>query len=367
MQSFEGKKVLLVCSDPGAAQAVLLLHPPLCQRGATVTTVARHFGARLARQGSLPLEKRSLAYGGLQKVRRYLKINRPDCIITGTSLSDDLERNYIQEGKQLGIPTISFVDWWTRVKERFIHLRTYKAVVPDWICANNQQIAADLRKWRKNVRVRTVGHPYLSKIVKQPVLSWKSRQNLRRALRLAVPGKIVLFFPEPQFPPTGFDQFRIFTEILKAVRGVAHLSLNLILKFHPNGQQPALIRRYHDLVEQYGYPRLRVRFVLNQHPVLELIDLADLVWGMNTTPLLEAMLRGKLVSSFAPQVEQGVPFSKAAGFCPSAGAYSEIAPLVRALLTDSQFVRRAVARQKRYRLPQDDFIKSVISLIQSLV
>lgn len=373
MDTLRDKTIVIVCSDPGAAQVVLLLHSILSAQHAQIRVIARHSGKKIAQNMNISVESRHQAYGSYSDIIRYLREERVDAIVTGTSLKDDIERMYIRAGTSLGILTLSFIDWWTSIRARFSYTRRKKIILPDWVGVVDDHAAALVRSTLgRTVNVVVMGHPYLTAIARQKHLSTTQKREIIKELQLIVGASTIVFFPEPLYPKTGFNQFIIFQKIIQEIYQMLKknpaLKVNLILKFHPNGQQPRLLSRYRRLVAFSSNPRIVVRYVCNEYSVGALIDLADFVWGMNTTPLLEGMLRGKLVSSFLPDVSiPGIPFTREAGFCQSVDTYDKIIPLVKRLMTDQKFVRMALLKQKKYILPKKDFAQTMIHLLTSYV
>ncbi|UCC95300.1 MAG: hypothetical protein JSW40_00705 [Candidatus Omnitrophota bacterium] len=362
-----GKRICIVCSDPGAAQGALLLNSALRKQGVKISVVARGAAKKIANRLGIRIVNRQNAYSGCRPIRFYLQANTFDCVITGTSLYDDLERNYIKAARKLGIYTISFIDWWTNYRQRFIHSRTNKLYLPDVVCVVDKIAARRCcREFGRSTRILITGNPYLSRIMKGRNKRGGEKKTLLIQLGLKTSLKTILYFAEPLY--RGYNQFEIFQKIVSALQKVtesANTRMNLIVKFHPSGKDPYIYRRYRKIVRSILEEKCFTKFVNQQYNVGMLIESADYVWGINTTPMLEAMLKGKLVSSLLPKNHfVDIPFLKRAGFCPSADAYEQFPRLVKNLLTNEKFVRKAIIRQRRYKMPKENFVRTITTLLR---
>ncbi|MDD5072685.1 MAG: hypothetical protein PHX64_02385 [Candidatus Omnitrophica bacterium] len=365
-----GKKIIMAIRDPGASQAVLLLYRPLKKLGANVCVAARGPGFPLAVEAGTGPDVRRQAQSGYPYICDFVRAERPDLIVTGTSINDDLERDYIKAGKACGVPVVSFIDWWTNFEKRFIYSKTGETCVPDWICVVDGIAEGLCRKYFGNrARIVRTGNPYFSSATAPLRGLGNIRKRMLRQLSLDPGTKTILYLAEPTEPPVEYNQFKIFERVageLSKVSAGYGKSLNLIVKFHPNGEKEDIYRRYGRIAKEKLAGNINVRMVKKKYNASELIASSDYVWGMNTTPLFEAMMRGRLVSSFLPGVDiPGIPFLKMAGYCPSANAYSQFPGLVRSLLTDEKFVRKARLAQKRYEMPRENFFKTFCGIAKA--
>jgi hypothetical protein len=369
LKRLKGKKIIVVCSDPGASQTLPFLIKNLKGNKADVFVIARYSGRYFANERGLNINKNRFAYSNCRAIKRFINQKRPDFIITGTSLRDDLERNYIKASRSLKIPVLSIIDWWTSFRRRFTHSKTKELCIPDWICVVDKVAEKMCREELGNkVNIMVTGNPYFSYISKSGRTSASDKRGVLKKLNLDSDRPTILYLAEPTEPPMGYDQFNIFRHVTQEVSRVAKTyrkKYNFIIKFHPNGEKSHIYRKY-ERISNVLDNSCNISMVRQQYNIGELIDSADYVWGMNTTPLLEAILRGKLVSSFLHDVDfSGVPFAKKANFCPSADDYRQYGALIRNLLTDNGFVRRAIERQKRYRIPKEDFANKICGILKS--
>lgn len=365
MHSARGK-VVLVGSDPGAAQVVFLLYEKLRERGWDVSVVARSAGMRVAEKLHIPITSESDAYSSNETIREYLGREKPNAIVCGTSLEDDLERNYITAGNAFSIPTVAVIDWWMNYKERFVHTKTHALCLPQWVCVNDEGAKGMVEKELGNaVQVLVTGNPYFLDALVRCTVSERDVADVAQGLHLNAGTSTILFIAEPIYPPY-INQFEIFERIAIEVQKnlTAHQKrLNVIIKFHPSALGEDIQRRYREIAERIFDERCVVRLVA-EYDIHTLIEAADYVWGMNSAPLLEAILRGVLTSSFLPEVPfMGVPFQRAAGFCPSADSFDQFPLLIEKLLVDESWLEVAKKQQKQYSMPKDRFIPTIMDLL----
>lgn len=364
-----GKKIFIVCSDPGASQTAPFLIQSLKKKGVEVALVAQRSGRYFAGELGIDIIKDREAYSDYRSIKRFIKLERPDFVVTGTSLRDDLERNYINASRLFNIPTLSIIDWWTGFNRRFTHSKTKKLCIPDWVCVVDE-VARDMlrRELKDKVKIAVTGNPYFSYVAKSAKRPSDSKKYINEGSNLSDGVSTILFLAEPTEPPMGYNQFEIFKRVAKEVRDIAGpygRRFNFIIKFHPNGEKPKIYRRYERISNMFLENKCNVRLVKRQYNISMLIDSADYVWGMNTTPLLEAMVRNKLVSSFLHGVDfSGVPFAKKANFCPSADNYSQYHSLITNLLTNEKFAEEAKMKQSKYRVPKEDFGNKICGIIE---
>lgn len=366
--NLNGKRIFIVCSDPGAAQAVVILQKELKAKGADVLIVARRSGKGFASEVEIEIYKRKEAYRYFYSIQKFVSHKKPNVIITGTSLKDDLERNYIKAGRLSNIPVLSFIDWWTNFKQRFIHSRTKELCIPDIICViDKAALKMCIKELDNKTQIIVTGNPYFSQVIERMVKQKVGQKKLLLELGLDPERMTILYFAEPFYHR--FNQFDIFAKVTSAISRVIEsdaIKLNIIVKFHPNGQKPEIFKKYKDIIDSNLSKGCLSKLIFKEHDVGKLIESADYVWGMNTTPMLEAILRGKLVSSFLPGFNvSGIPFLKNAHFCPSADSYKEFPELIKNLLINKKFVQRAIKRQNRYKIPKENFAETICNIIDS--
>ncbi len=368
---FKNKEIFIVCSDPGASQAILLLYKKLKFTKVNIVVIARNSGQRFAHNAGIRVYKDKDAYSNYKSIEKFLRQQTaPNMIVTGTSLRDNLERNYIRASRALNIPVISLIDWWTNVEERFIHTQNRQLCLPDLVCVPDL-LAKKIcqKKFGSKTRIAITGNPYLSNIASNYKHSHKQRKNILKNLGLDTSLKTILFLAEPTEPFAGFDQFEIFRRIaLELTKTVDKYkkSFNLIIKFHPNGEKKTIYRKYEDIVNKIIEKKCKIALVKKKNNIHDLISVSDYIWGMNTTPLLEAMIRKKLVSSFLPGINLfGIPFLKESNFCPSVNTYSQFPGLIKNLLSNKRFVKSAIEKQKKFKFQKKDSITEILTIIKS--
>jgi hypothetical protein len=368
MLDLAGKEIFIVCSDPGAAQAVLTLYKDFESCKIKVTVIARKAARFFAINQKIPIYIGKEAYGNIPSIKYFVSLKNPIAVITGTSLVDNLERNYIKSCRELDIPVVSFIDWWSLLKQRFVHTKNRELILPRCICVVDSIAKKSCQEiFGRKIKIEITGNPYLSKILK---LSKKyNKAGILKVLRIDDKLRTILFFAEPIGEFDTFNQFEIFKRIIIELAKICDLSgrhYNIIIKFHPNGEKEKIYRRYALLCKKFLGDRCPVVFVKKKFNAPELIAVADYVWGMDTTPLLEAILRGRLVSSFLPDVDfSGPPYLRRYKYCPSANSYSQFPKLIKNLMTNRAFVDKALRKQRKYKIPKGNFAYKMFGILAS--
>ncbi|MBN1872265.1 MAG: hypothetical protein JW800_06810 [Candidatus Omnitrophica bacterium] len=344
---------------------LILLYPYLKKKGLRITAITRCGGKSIAATHGISVYKGKRAYSGYRSILNFVRQKRPDCIITGTSLYDNLERNYIKAAKDLGIPSLSFVDWWTSYRRRFTHSKTGKLCIPDRIAVVDDNAKGLCRKELGGKgKIVIAGNPYFSHVARRAAKKTFDRKKTLKRLGLSADLSTILYLADPVKTPGGFNPFDIFRQVAREAFKAAAREMNFIIRMHPRADVSYIRNRYMSIAKKELTERFNIRLIGGDYTIGELIDCADYVWGTNTTPLLEAMMRGRVVTSFLDRAcPDYLPFAKSASYCPSAEDYKEYPSLIRNLLTNKKFVKNALARQMKYRIPVDILGKKVCEIV----
>ena len=219
---------------------------------------------------------------------------RADLIVTGTHKGEGIDKDLIRWGKTNGIPTISIVDHWTFMEDRFF-LGTEK-VLPDKIFLNDQFAVKQLEDAGVSGELAiVVGNPILEEISISvgELNNFTSQETYEDYLGLEsivyISEELASAFPTDSLDYPGFDEFKVLTDILDCTP----LEKRVIVKLHPEERQD----KYEDVQRNYGNRELIVVKECNTETLLES---ADLVVGMGSMLLIEAAKTRKDVISYRP-------------------------------------------------------------------
>jgi hypothetical protein len=207
----------------------------------------------------------------------------PDVVVTGTSMSATLERDWWQRAKTRGIPSLAAVDAPMNLAARFIG-----SVLPTRIAVPDDDCRAPIGL--PDACFVTVGQPHLQR--------QRDRLRRRRAARQEHQPPLIVFFSEPhdgdRTPFTQpFDQF-MAADMLRGA--LAKCPARLVVQPHPRENS----QRWKAWVTQGGVP------ATVGGTTGDLLVAADLVTGITTMVLVEAAFGGIPVGRIAPHGHRGI-------------------------------------------------------------
>ncbi len=303
---------MIFVEDPGAANCLSQLPAALAERGWSVRLLADGH----AKQHLLDLGVRSDIVQHPTTADRILASAGPRLLVVGTAGNPDtLGLALVAEARSAGIESIAVVDAPMNASYRFRGRSDNPfAYAPDWLLV--------VDKWTKDVYTSlgypaqytvVCGHPHYDYVrAIRARLEQENRNVLkRRVLPKSPEGQKVVIFttegsakltqPQPgcsvEYTLTGRGTSNGRTEVvLEEFLGAVQLVRPrpyLVLRLHPKDSPDdymAYLDEF-DLISSGGSP-------------LELIYVADLVVGLTTTLLLEAVLLGKLTLSIVPRTAE---------------------------------------------------------------
>ncbi len=297
--------VFSVLGDRGGAEAVLPVLESLAARGTRVTTVA--WGPARALLRDRGLASLSLAPTlAPRAVLAALESARATALVTGTSWGDDRpEPPFLTAARELGVPSLAVLDFWSNYAERFAGGLPDEIAVMDQR-ARHEAIAAGLPP----ERITVTGNPHYERLLDRfDGFGHSARLAFRERVGLSRRDTAVLFVSQPLGALYGDRLGWTETEVLTAVRAglerVAEwLGHRLVLAIRPHPRDPALPKLD-------SSDRVLVRPALD-HDAMAWALTTDLVVGMTSAVLVQAALLGARVVAIRPG-------SAAVGVGPSPG------------------------------------------------
>lgn len=226
----------------------------------------------------------------------------PDVIVTSaTSLPHkDLSEKYLwHNAKQKNIPTIAFLDQWQNYAMRFSGVSDNERLIfqPDYInCINDIGKKEMLKLGFNPSKLLKFGHPYLSTIKKETEnINIHDLKN-----KLNIGDEYVFLFVSEAIKENyqnmrGYDQYKTLKLFLKFV-SIENKQSIILIKLHPKDDLTlfkTILNKYTDL---------KVIVIQNELNSLEVIMLSDFVVGMTSIMLIEALILGKKVFSYQPDL-----------------------------------------------------------------
>lgn len=255
-------------------------------------------------------------------------------LITGTSHYEAFEPRLWQIARPAGGVSFAMNDAWTNLAARFVEAR------PDFVGALDEGQAAELVALGfAREQVRLTGHPWLADLAR--------RRDEILARGPAGPhgpeeGVRVLFLSEPiasdvesgANAPFGFDEFGSFALLHRAAAEAARAgqAVSIAIRFHPSENPTGFLRRLAALPATAGSHVFQAPPEDDAHRWLLW---ADLVVGISSTLLLEAIVLGRPVVSVQPgRIREDTFVASRRGFADALVDPEKAPRRLAALLTD---------------------------------
>ncbi|MBI3524673.1 MAG: hypothetical protein HY066_09120 [Betaproteobacteria bacterium] len=298
------KIIVAIAGDPGGANALAPVLLRLRQMGIAQIQA-------LAYREALPLwSKHGLVPESIDSEEglRILEERLPgaNLLLTATSVNGvDRERDAITTARRLGIPSLALLDFWSNYRLRFID-RDGKLNLPDRIAvmdilAADEMVAAGFPAERLEI----TGQPAFDGLAAQlAAFSPDRRVQLRRELGLADGDCLVLYVSQPLTAlygtPTqtretiGFDEREVLALCVETLVQLAtrlHRRVVMAIRRHP---------RESEVTPPSAQGKWFHAVIWNDVEKSEAVLSADLVLGMSSILLLEAVHLGQIVVSVQP-------------------------------------------------------------------
>jgi hypothetical protein len=291
IMSSHPSRSVLVTQNPGGFQAVIPLFFALQED--PEWEVATWFGddvAGIVHHSSIQLVAPDTKTRS--RIRDYIRRDRPEVVLVGTSAGMSLDKEAIRAARTHSIPSIALVDFWGGVHDRFSSPGTTDfAFIPDRIAAIDEANVAELvASGIERERIVLTGNPHFSVVAQQR----KEHQHANGKC-----GRDILFLDQPfsdaDGPHYGYTEVTALQDVLVALDAIA-LDGRIVVALHPRSsggtKYAECLRttsRRHTIVESNG-------------SILNSVQCARLVIGMNSAVLFHAALLGRHVISYQPEL-----------------------------------------------------------------
>lgn len=299
--------VVAVCGDPGGANAVAPVIAALRAEGRVAVQALTYL------QACTLWSKRNLVFDETLEDTTIAMATDLLChsgaalLLTGTSVNAiELEKTFIAAARDLGLPSLAVLDFWSNYARRFSDADGRLVYMPDRIAIMDERAHAEMVAVGFDpARLVITGQPAFDDLA-----AWRSqftpvrRQETRDGLQVGPDELLVLFASQPlsklygRDPANplylGYDEQIVLRALVAALDQIAeqhHQKIVLVVRPHPREQaqvlEKAASRVIRLLVSADGEPR-------------DLVLAADLVAGMNTVLLVEACYLGCVTVSLQP-------------------------------------------------------------------
>ncbi len=291
-------KVYAVAGDPGGAQAVMAVVQELRRQQEQVITAAYDAAVNIFTPAPDHVLERATP---VATALRYLEQARPAVLLCGTSVNGrDDEKAFIIAARQLGVPSIAVLDFWSNYHGRLTSRPPDGPLdaLPDIIAVMDETAAQDLRAIGvAATRLRVTGQPAFDRL-QIDTTSAAQLAELRVRIGCSAERHLILFASQPcsdiaskaGYAVLPYDE-RIIVEVFRQELLAHPAADDLFLWIRPHPREaPEKFARH---VSEQVFVGMAGDSALAQHA-------AEGVAGMCSVFLLEAALIGKPVLSLQP-------------------------------------------------------------------
>ena len=365
--------------DPGGTNTIIPLVRPLRERGYEVMIYGKDVALNVYSKNGLDANDitKYVSGFGMAEIQEFIEKINPDCIITGTSIEDFTERYVWKASNKYNIPSFAILDQWMNYGIRFSQYAAYqsdsyrddkvhpflpmKILVMDGI-AKHEAIQDGLEP----SRIEITGQPYFETLMqKVDQINQKAIQGIRNRLNVGEDVFLITFASEPISVDYrgnidgqdywGYTEKTICEVLIKAIENVAmdfNGKISMIIKLHPREDKYS----YLDISEKAKSNKIDISVVENIDSY-SLIAASNLICGMSSMFLIEAVVIGKPVISITIGLNRENPFVlDRIGVLKSVYSSEDLQEKLRLIMIKNAFVK-----------PKIDLIKNPVERTMDLV
>lgn len=298
MKAASSSRIVTICGDPGGANAIAPIIELLRDEGKVSVTALAYLQAVTLWSG------RGIQFDAIKgeasddDILKFLSEPKANLLLTGTSVNRyELEKRFIEAARQLGIPSMSVLDFWSNYALRFSGNAGDLRYLPDRIAvmdvlARDEMVAAGI----VDSRIVITGHPALDGLeAYRQSFGPERRYAIREGLGVAPDDWLILYASQPptfsdldeEIPPPWLDRLRTVNVLLGALAVLAQARgkcSTLLIRPHP--------RENGEIYRGLTHNTVRV-VVSGEGGSRDLALAADAVVGMHTMFLVEARHLGR--------------------------------------------------------------------------
>jgi len=364
------KKILASAWHPGSANAIAPVLKELIQDGRIdLTVIGYEFSKNVFDRNGIKY-KELKDYGlSLNRVDELIDMERPDLVLTGTSMPDSaIEKRLIMASMKKDIASLAVLDFWgiywqkfSDVEKgiKFCYLPTRIAIMDD--ITRRTMIEEG---FPEDILVVT-GNPFFDDLIEfGRSFSKEDRLEVREELGLYADAFVIIYVSQPiedAFGHSlGYTEKTVFIDLLEALKKISDRDgRQILVKIHPRENKDSLMeiaRRYDEnIIFDQDYDTRRV------------VISSDLVVGMHSSVLVEALCLGKEVMSIQPGLkEEDMLITNRIGATISVYRKEDIEINVRRAIFNSEF-RENMKRMAGKFVVKGNATENVLNLIYDMV
>ncbi len=274
-------KILFVSHDPGGISSLGPVIPAV--QAFAETELWLHPFSATVYKGSC----RAITSFADEDVLAALRVSNPDLIVTGTSMEpDSIDKKVIAAAWKLGIPSITFVDFWANYAERFTHMDGSQ-ILPDMVVTIDD--TARLEMIEAGVPDSLIEIVGFTRLPPKPAPAATDGTHftllfISQALSQIYGGEDA---SRKRIGYTQKDAFDLLAREIETFGASIGKKVELWLRHHPK--------------EDCWIPDIP-HTVVNSLPLEACLAQANLVTGMTGSMLIDALFMGRPVVSFQPNM-----------------------------------------------------------------
>lgn len=332
--------ILFVANNPGGLRALLPVIPHCSASRLWIPAGLRPLvpTARIDIQEIDPEASADVLHAQLVAVR-------PNTLVTGTSVvtahGGDLENRLRCAARALDIPSVAVLDHWCNYSARFTTRGgTLRDALPDRICIMDTRARDEmLADGFPPESLCVTGHPGFDALVSLSTTERHARRSdVRQQLGVQSAARLVGLLTEPVATDygtgRGYDEREVVGDCLQACATLS-CPVTLLLKTHPR-EAP---EKYRDLLSSAPLHSLAASPTLSGH---DAALACDLVIGMTTVLLLEAMLLHCASLSYQPRLDPTAPEARVIQPVPLVTDRAGLATALQTMLGDERAIDRTI-------------------------
>lgn len=339
-------RLLFAAAEPGGANVLASFHAGAHNGYGAAEAWATPSACAVFEAAGLQIHLLAVPLSAEDVERRWQASETPRAVLTGTSLDGTMEAALWRLAARDGVPALAWIDQWMNLDRRFRRGR------PAWVAAlDGAQRDALKSLGFEDRRIILGGHPHLHAVLSRPMKAVARDERDTVQTILFVSESYTDDYRSGRLSPLGYDEHEVFEIVACAVEAAALVQpdrrIELVVKFHPLEGEP---RPFIERLESWSWPaNVHARWLPGSASGREAAANADLVIGMSSMLLLEALLMERPVLSLTPGLRGEDPFiASRLGAVLAAHERKAGIDLVKSALVEPGFRAAALDRQKRF-------------------
>lgn len=295
-------------------------------------------------------------------------------LLTGTSMNSlEYEKQFIAVARDLGMPSLTVLDFWSNYRHRFSDEKDRLVYLPDRIAVMDDETRRQMTAERIDPSLLVVtGQPAFDDLASaRQSFTAETRARTRAELGLEPEDLLIVFASQPLARVfgdnissplyLGFDERGVLTNLIAALELIAgRLERRLTLAIRPHPKESAAS------FSQYESGTINI-LVSTNGSSRDILMSADLVAGMNSNLLVEACYLGCIVVSLQPGLRgSDVLPTNGAGFSRAVYREADVEPELELMMTN-EAARVGIRNRLREFQSSGDAARRVVDLIYQMI